>query len=94
MPKGEKNKLTIEQRDEIITLQGKESGHKVAERFGVSHTAIYKLWRKKGNLKKPQSIDTAILKALVPIFVEKELKVDLTVEMVARVKELFEEVSA
>lgn len=68
MPQGEKNKLTKEQREEIVTLQGKESGHKVAEKFGVSHTAIYKLWRKKGNQLETKTIDSKIIQKLFKFF--------------------------
>lgn len=47
MPRGEKNKLTNKQRKEIYALKGTISGYKVAEQYGVSHTAIYKIWGRK-----------------------------------------------
>lgn len=42
-----RNKLTPEQRHEIWTQKGKTSGYKLAEKYKVSHTAIYKIWHKK-----------------------------------------------
>lgn len=69
MPQGEKNKLTKEQRKEILALHGKESGHKVAECFGVSHTMVYKIWKKKTNgLQKPNPIDLGLVQKFVDLF--------------------------
>lgn len=57
MNKGTKNKLTDEQRAEIRALKGKESGHKVGKRFGVSHTTVYKIWKKQ-NMETTPKLET------------------------------------
>jgi len=47
MPRGEKNKLSMKDRKEIYALKGTISGYKVAEKYKVSHTMIYKIWGRK-----------------------------------------------
>jgi len=47
MPRGEKNKLTMKDRKEIYKLKGTISGYKVAEKYKISHTMVYKIWGRK-----------------------------------------------
>ena len=96
MPRGEKNKLTESDKEEIIALKRLKSAYRVAEEFGVSHTTIYTLWNpQKYKSKKISNIDTAILKHIIPVFVDKGLKVsNLSPAMVERIKELYQEVIA
>jgi hypothetical protein len=53
MPRGEKNKLTKEQKERIKSLQGVMGAYLIAEDFGISHTMVYKLWKSKVNQSKP-----------------------------------------
>ena len=96
MPRGEKNKLTEVDKKQIIALKGLRSAYRVAEEFGVSHTTIYALWNpQKYKSKKVSNIDTAILKQIIPVFVDKGLKVsNLSPAMVERIRELYQEVTA
>lgn len=96
MPYGEKNKVDKEKRKQILALKGKKSAYKVAEDFDVSHTTIYKIWNpEKYKSKKVSNIDTAILKRMIPVFVDKGLKVsNLSPAMVKRIRELYQEVTA
>ncbi|MFX0066823.1 MAG: hypothetical protein ACFFC7_32215 [Candidatus Hermodarchaeota archaeon] len=93
MAKYGKDKLTKEQRAEILSLKGKISAYKVAKDFGVSHTMVYKIWDpQKYKPKKVSSLETEILKCMIPVFIEHELKVDLDPDMTARVETLIQEV--
>ena len=56
MPRGEKNKLTNKQRQEIYDLKGTVSGYKVAEKYNVSHTAIYNIWGRKKPTNHPEAL--------------------------------------
>lgn len=101
MPKGEKNKLSGADKAEIFKLKGVKSGYKVAEDFGVSHTAIYKIWNSPlipsdmvlgptGSIDP--GIDTQILKKLIPAFAQAGLKVSLEPEEIKRIQEIGKEV--
>ena len=95
MPRGEKNKLTESDKEQILAFKEVKSAYKVAEEFGVSHTAIYNVWNPKKKSKKvSKKIDTDILKRMIPVFVGKELKVNnLSPAMINRIKELYQEVT-
>lgn len=95
MAKYGKNKLTKEERAEILSYKGVRSAYKVAKKFKVSHTMVYKIWfPEKYKPKKVSSLETEILKRMIPVFVNKGLKVrNFTPEMIERVKELYTEVS-
>ena len=92
LPKGEKNKLTTEDKTEILKLKGTKSAYAIAEDFNVSHTMIYKIWKKQdGNQKKPNilpGIDTQILKKLIPEFAISKVKIDLSDTEISRIQEL------
>ena len=93
MSKYSRNKLIEEDRAEILSLKGVRSAYKIAEEFGVSHTMVYKIWDpEKYKPKKVSSLETEILKRMIPVFIEHELKVDLDPNMIPRVDELVEEV--
>lgn len=69
LPKGEKNKLSVKDKEEILELKGKKSAYVVAKQYGVSHTMIYKIWKNKNrNQKKPKVIDVSIIQKLFEFF--------------------------
>jgi len=93
MPQGEKNKLTESDKEEIFAYKGVKSAYKLADEFGVSHTAIYNVWKPKKKSKMvSKKIDTDILRRMIPVFVDNGIKVNnLSTEMVDRIKELYQE---
>lgn len=69
LPKGEKNKLTAEQREEIKSLRGQESAYKIAKQFNVTHTAVYKLWKTHDrNQQKPNPLDPQLIMKFCKLF--------------------------
>ena len=88
-----KNKLTELDKEQILALKGVKSGYEVAKQFKVSHTAIYKIWDPiKYKPKKVSSLDTQILLKMIPVFIDKKLKVDLDPKESLRVDKLIQEV--
>lgn len=43
-------------------------------------------------LDKKESIDTRILKKLIPVFIEKDIEIDLLEEEIHRIEELYHEI--
>lgn len=70
------------------------SAYTVAKIYRISHTYVYKIWKEgpEASIKTTNSIDTEILKDLIPVFIEHELKVDLDPKKSLRVDELVKEV--
>ncbi len=51
LPKGEKDKLSAKDKTEILNLKGSKPAPAIAKQYGVSHTMIYKIWKR--NQMKP-----------------------------------------
>jgi hypothetical protein len=66
LPKGEKDKLSSKDKTEIRNLKGKQSAPTIAKVYGVSHTMIYKIWKR--NQMKPTIIDITIIQKLFGFF--------------------------
>ena len=75
MPRGEKNKLSKDNKVRILELKGKKSAYKVAERFNVSHTTIYKIWKEQNRNQEydSSSIEANILQKLLPFLLKEKL---------------------
>ena len=96
LPKGEKNKLTDEDKVRILDMKGIRSAYAVAEDFNVSHTMIYKIWKKNDrNQRKPDvfsRLDTQILLKMIPVFAKSKMKINLTEVEIFRIQQLSKEV--
>jgi DNA-binding phage protein len=78
-------KVTSEEKA-IIRLKSDRQGiNELAEEYGVSKAYIYKI------LGEESSLTLSILLKMIPIFVDKELKVDLTPEEIAFVSRIYQE---
>ncbi len=92
-------KLTLQQKLEILSLQKQEGPYIIAKKYGVSPQAIYKIFKNRekiinqtNNLNMNQVVDTAILKKMLPHFVNRKIKINFEEIEINRLKELAEEV--
>lgn len=84
-----KNKLTDKQRQDIQDLKGTASAYFIADRFNISHTMVYKIWKKVS--KQTTSLDTQILIKIIPCMIKANVEVDITDKEYERIKQIAEE---
>lgn len=90
-------RLTIQEKQEIKLLQGKESAIKLAEKYDVSHTTIYTIWNTEmDKLLNFHSLNPTILvgiiEKMIPLFVQNRLSVKFSDKETEIMKVLVKEV--
>jgi len=77
---------------DIVKRSKGKSAYKVAEQYDISHQTIYNIWN--GKYKFPpnhSTIDTDILKKIIPIFAETDVEIDFSPKEIVRIEQLYKE---
>lgn len=75
-------RLTLDEKKEILSFKGKKSARLVAEDYGVSHTAVYNIWNNgiSANSKDVKFTTLqdefllGIIRKMIPPFVKNNVK--------------------
>lgn len=85
-------KLTEQEKKEILNLQGKMSARDIANQYDISFKTVYNVWNSQPKENTNSQIYIGIIKKMIPAFVDKGLKIKFDSEEIPILQELVKEV--